>query len=274
MAFPIRIEFTGLALWVPDGDKMYVLLPAHAAEKHYQRLHRCRAHPPDCDPDPNPVEDLESFQLEVESGSAGGATQIPPEIVSIRDFAGKAPRQLLTDADDHLAARIVLPRGEITVKDKGVLWRIGSRQSQYMTYNVIWSLGGGATATLNKAPLSGGPSTPVNVAPTNEKLELQIYNVPYYDLPGGNPPDRTANCGDEPHHFVSYYDMLGVDDVNQRKMPRFAGASSTSQCPEEDTGSHGGHGHHGHGAGAASRPGAFVGGSPFTCMMATTDPEP
>jgi hypothetical protein len=273
MAYPIRIEFTGLALWVPDGDKLYVLLPAHYHERHYQRLYRCRAPSPECKPDLNDAHNLEGFQLEVVSGSAGGATpQIPPGIVSIRDFAGRVQRRLLTDDDSQLAARIVLPGGKITVKNKGVLWRIGPRQPQFMTHNVIWSLDGGAVATLNKTPLAGGSPAPVDVKPTNEKLELQIYNVPCEDLPSGPDPIKTVICGDEPHHFVSYYDLLGVTG-NQRRMPRFAGKDGNEICPEEGPGSHGGHGHHGHGGEKGRSPEAFVGGSPFTCMMATTDPK-
>jgi hypothetical protein len=271
MAYSIRIEFTGLALWVPDGDNLYVLLPNHDGERHYQRLYRCRVPNPPCKPDLNDACDLEGSQLEVVRDSVGGPTRIPSGIVSIQDFAGKVPRRLLTDADSHLAARIVLPGGEIKVNDKGVLWRIGPRQPQFMTHNVIWSLD--VAATLNKAPLAGGPSRPVDIEPTNGKLELQIYNVPCEDLPSGPKPSKTVKCCDEPHHFISYYDLLGVPG-DQRRMPRFAGATGNCQCPEEGPGSPGGHGHHGHGGEKGRSPEAFVGGSPFTCMMATTEPEP
>lgn len=275
MAYSIRIIFTGLSLWVPDKDKMYVLLPFHGgSEPHFQHLYHWRALLGGKPAPPDPV-NLEGFELNCAPGLTGMANaSVPPGIVDINEFAGKVPRDLLTGAGDHLAARVILPGGQPFVLDTGVRWWIGGRTHAFMTYTVGWfgQVDSGPTQLIRR-PLAGGTSTSNGLEPDGGELELRIYNVPEPDLPGFLPSVKKVACCDTPHHFSAYYDLLKTP-TNLRKMPRFAGR--TGHCPPcmPDTEGEGRHGEHREkGRSDDKRPDTYRGGSPFTCMMATSPPD-
>jgi hypothetical protein len=292
MAYSIRIVFTGLTLWVPDKDKMYVLLPAHdSGDHHYQYLYYHRALLSGGNPAPPDENKLRGKEVEFVSAGATGGTRVDKGVANILDFAGAVKRTHLTGAsNDHLAARLILPPGEMVVLDSGVRWRIENRRPAFMTHKVMWMVkGGDGPLVLNCRNLAGGLPSRFEYMPEDDELEIRIVNVPEPDLPNRPRPVKEVRCGDLAHHFSAYYDLLLENQTQRRFLPRFAGP--TGQCIERKGGSvapvdHGGghHGeherardgeHHGDAASAANpAPEKFIGGSPFTCMMATTEPEP
>jgi hypothetical protein len=278
MAHSIRIEFTGLSLWVPDGDKLYVLLPKHGHAKteheHHQRLYFKRALQGGGNPPPSEM-NIRHHSLEVADGASPSSYDgIPSDIVDIRDFAGRAPRSLFSTNAPHLATRIVLPLGMITVLDSGERWWIGTRPAAHMTHKVMWTgrQQNGPTS-IQVGTLLNDPPTMLPVEPDGEVLELHIYNVPKGDLPGNTPAHRRPRCRDNPDHFRAYYDLIlqGKEPpTTPRQLPHFAGRYG--ECRK--TGNDAGTAQYESVQGFVDPLAPRMGGSPFTCMMATTEPEP
>ena len=269
MAFTLRINFSGLCMFVPQpvNGLMHVLLPkstahAHGADRHVPVLWFDMAHlrPGVTGGDNIPVLVRLAGETLRLNGTGAANLYICTEIVNLRPVTGKPVHadHLGKDERQKLAARITLGSGRMTRIAPGDCWEWVPGQFRHLAHQVEWEIEyPDASLTLQMEDFDGVPGrtlqtlypfTPLGGTPV---INLNVHHVPVGDLPPDPEPASQRHVpafGAEPTHFLTFYTLFG-GGVPIR-LPKYWG--SGSDCERT----------------SACLPVLDMGGSPFNCMVA------
>ncbi|HEU0080354.1 MAG TPA: hypothetical protein VFQ76_22085 [Longimicrobiaceae bacterium] len=255
----LHVKFTGLCLFVPDvtARRMRVLIPSH---------HEGGAHV-----DPHEVKlnyrggtpnlDMEKWFLDL-SGAGGTGDKL-----TVGDFALDAgaraerrvdSKQWSKDARKSIVSHVTLPRASELEPGRPVNWLVRIMQpdgtvvdefprdlTHHVTY-VIKDVDAGYFKTWQRHPLrpkSGDvPEHLPEPIPTGDIIILEVTHLPKTNVP--------LKKGQESTHFQAFHNVFKV-------FPGKKAHVFLNEDPPKDT----------------EDPPSVVGGSPFNCMLAQSQPE-
>jgi hypothetical protein len=234
-SFDLRIEFYGLALYVPQGtERMHVLLPVHGAMadgkgRHFARLVYDTAYE-------NPAStqlartfkfvDVERRVLELlDLSDAPLDVTITSEIFDLGEIAdGVDPALVTGPPTDPVMSRVTMNRGALTRYQLGALYNLAGPRRR-MASRSEWTIRGIPGDTLALADFLSGPAgeTPVPpLHPIGQTIHVTIYNALAADMP----PEGDFNPGPAPHpshHFHAYYAICKPKGGTSPGVPTEAG---------------------------------------------------
>ena len=251
MAFTLRITFSGLCLFVADGEpgattgRMHVLLPGMFGHHH-------------CGPDRHvaalgydtgslaqdgpltgvmALARLAGHALTFGSGNTA-SLRLCSQIPDLREITGQGVDPDVLDADEgqKLVSRITLAAGGITRVAQGVCWEWRG-QYRPIANRVEWEIPNveGDSLVVSATPIDGGGgSRPLGkLYPRDGRLSLTVYhdtseNMPPDPLPAEHQP--ALNRGEPTPHFAAYYGVFAGDVPNE--LPRFHSAAGDCPAPE------------------------------------------
>jgi hypothetical protein len=241
MSFDLRIQFLGLAMYVPEGsDTMHVLLPAtehHSCgggdlrnggvEPHFARLVYDEAYER-----PGQTQlsrryrmiDLERRVMDLRGLPTSEALEmhLTDELPSLDAVAGPVPRSLVQGMPGgRLAGRVALDSGALSHYTLGATFHLDDEtRSQRMTTQTEWTVRGitsrvpeaeGAWEVLQAAPLQGpaeGEAQPLpRLYPIGQNIQLMVFNAIASELPPDGPMFRIERAPGDAEHFGAYYDI-------------------------------------------------------------------
>lgn len=234
-SFDLRIEFYGLALYVPEGtERMHVLLPVHGAMadgkgRHYARLVYDTAYE-------NPAStqlartfkfvDVERRVLELLNlSNALLDVTVTSEIFDLSEIADGVDPALVTGAPtDPVMSRVTMNQGALTKYQLGALYNLVG-PTRRMASRSEWTIRGIPGDTLALADFLSGPPGNTQVPPLHpigQTIHVTIYNALAADMP----PEGDFNPGPAPHpshHFHAYYAICKPKGGNNPGVPIDAG---------------------------------------------------
>lgn len=237
MSFDLRIRFTGLMMWVPEGEKaMHVLLPAtpehveggggklheHPEEEmppHFARLAYDAAYelPRQTQLSREYVMvDLKRGDLDLTgvTSSDGIEVRLPDELASLDAVAQPVDRKFVEgDLDPALAARVTMHAGAVTDYDVGIAFKFPSSHARRITPSTEWTIRGIAPATEGPEGLDGlvvkraGGDEPISkLYPIGGTIHLMVMHlVAEQSLPHDRRFNPCSHVEDE--HFHMYYEI-------------------------------------------------------------------
>jgi hypothetical protein len=257
MPFTLKVSFTGMCLFVPDADRMHVLLPGTAGghggapagggsrheghdhrgegggnggghgghvEAHAARLVFDTAHlrPNGVRLDGIPASiSLRNLLLELPASGRAFAGQLPADLVRVN----RAIRPEVFDpatAQDLLTSRVTLRSGRCTDHDPGACWD-WDNGPRAMSHVVEWSIEDFPGDSLeNPLQLLGGAAggRVGPFFPVNGEVLLEVWHVPPAELPPVDDLPVVPSPGDEAHHFAAFDRLL---QAPVGRLPRFSG---------------------------------------------------
>jgi hypothetical protein len=250
MAFTLRITFSGLCLFVADGEpgattgRMHVLLPGmfghhdcgahrHVAALGYDAGSLVKDGPVLGVP---ALATLRDMVLEFGSGDTA-SLRLCSQIPDLREITNQPvdPDHLAGDTSEKLVGRVTLHAGAISRVAQGVCWEWRPGEFRPIANRVEWEIPGveGDSLTVTATHLRGGgaPRTLGVLYPTDGVLNVDLYHVsaetmPPDPLPAAHQP--TLAVGEHPPHFSAFYGVFG-DEVEQPVLPRYHGR--LQDCP-------------------------------------------
>jgi|1186.fasta_scaffold240920_1 hypothetical protein len=241
MSFDLRLHFFGLAMFVPEDDRiMHVLFPStrdhvhsdhgtHAAlEPHHMRIVWDRAYEQPGEPQPwrsYKLVDMERRVLDL-SGlpSEGGIDpRLPDELARMDRVANPVPRDLVTAVgDERLAGRVTMDAGALTNAVIGARFFLNGGEPVRLTTRTEWTIRGihtrlpaaaGGHACLPGAVLMGGDSAAdvslPDLYPIGDSIHLMVFNSVARELPphGKDFLVLEPRRNGEPDHFPVYFNL-------------------------------------------------------------------
>jgi hypothetical protein len=250
MAFTLRITFSGLCLFVAEGEpgaqtgRMHVLLPGmfghhdcgqhrHVAALGFDAGSLVRGGPVLGVPSLARLTDLALAFGSGDTASLRLCSQIPDlrEVTGLRVDAD----QLAGDNAEKLVSRVTLNAGGISRVAPGVCWEWRPGEFRPIANRVEWEIPGveGDSLPVTATPLRGGgaPRTLGTLYPTDGVLNLDVFHetaeyMPPDPLPADHQP--VLALGEHPPHFAAFYGVLG-GEVPQPVLPRYHG--KLTDCP-------------------------------------------
>lgn len=153
----IHITFVGLCLFVPERDRVHVLLPNTGGDHRH---------------DPQifyagigiKSSSLNRFSLDLTDLHAGGATQPLPNVLDVEAVVGGPipPDTAGNDAGQKVAVRITLPLADAVDPGDTAVWRVETEDGQVrdheLTHQLTWIIRDGDICNVDwvRTPLSGG----------------------------------------------------------------------------------------------------------------------
>jgi hypothetical protein len=250
MAFTIRITFSGLCLFVADGEpgattgRMHVLLPGMfghhdcGADRHVAALgYDAGSLVPG-----GPVLGVPALarltDLALSFGTGDTASlRLCSQIPDLREITNRQvdPDHLAGDSSEKLVSRVTLNAGGISRVAQGVCWEWRPGELRPIANRVEWEIPGveGDRLTVTATHLRGGgaPRTLGVLYPTDGVLSLDVYHETAENMPPDPVPaehQRVLAVGEHPPHFSAFYGVFG-DDVQQPVLPRYRGR--LEDCP-------------------------------------------
>ncbi|HEU4560473.1 MAG TPA: hypothetical protein VFS20_21665 [Longimicrobium sp.] len=240
MSFDLRIHFVGLAMYVPDGQAMHVLLPSakhahegggHHVEEHFSRIVYDSAY-----------EHRESTELSREyvfvdferrvldlrglPVTGGFVPNLPGELPPIERVAAEpVDRAKLTDLpDESLAGRVSMAKGALTDYTLGARFTLNGGEARRMATETEWTIRGVESRDENGEPALPGGLLPgpegagevklPNLYPIGETIHLMVFDAVAEVFPPGGirfeieKPEEP----DVADHFVAYYNICRKRD--------------------------------------------------------------
>lgn len=211
MPFDLTLTMTGLTLFVPDGDRIFALLPATPPDMPHRAVLRV---------DPRYLagggtggkwyeQDLDEWSLDLTPlAGRGGVVALPPGLGDAGAAAERriSRRQLGPNPDASVAARLTLPPATVMTRVHGGFWDLGPQMDVEMTHSVQWTLCDVQADTLQWGlfALNGFRAQPLpELRPVDGQIAVEVLHLPEDDVPK-EPP-----CGTPAHHFGLYYSLFG-----------------------------------------------------------------
>lgn len=243
MSFDLRIQFMGLAMYVPEGEStMHVLLPAterhacggedgharHAGvEPHYSRIVYDEAYER-----PGQTQlsrryrmiDFEGRVLDLTGLPTGEGldVRLTDELPSMDAVARPVPRALVRGMPNgRLAGRVALDAGALSHYTLGATFHLDDEtRSQRMTTQTEWTVRGitarlpeseGGWEVLPEAPVQGPAEGEVSALPRlypiGQNIQLMVFNAIASEFPPDGPSFRIERAPTDADHFGAYYDI-------------------------------------------------------------------
>ncbi|HYR09452.1 MAG TPA: hypothetical protein VEQ60_16825 [Longimicrobium sp.] len=250
MAFTLRITFSGLCLFVAEGEpgattgRMHVLLPGmfghhdcgshrHVAALGYDAGSLVQGGPVLGVPS---LARLKHLALAFGSGDTA-SLRLCSQIPDLREITNQPvdPDQLADDTSEKLVSRVTLHAGSISRVAQGVCWEWRPGEFRPIANRVEWEIPDmeGDSLIVTATPLrgSGSPKPLGKLYPTDGVLSLDVFhetaeNMPPDALPADRQPALAV--GEHPPHFSAFYDVFG-SEVQDPVLPRYHG--QLEDCP-------------------------------------------
>ncbi|HEU0080351.1 MAG TPA: hypothetical protein VFQ76_22070, partial [Longimicrobiaceae bacterium] len=236
MAFTLRINFSGLCMFVPQpaSGEMLVLLPqprghTHGADRHVAVLGFDTAHLRGSATTRDGITALKRLAgLNLTLLGAGAENLIVcSEIVNLRSVTGK-PASTAANART-MVARVVLRAGKMSGIAPGACWEWDAGKFRHLANEAEWKIDSSDASLVVPVsdfagnalpPLQFFPITPASGTPF---IDLIVHHVPVGDLPPEpDPIQHEPDFGAQPGHFLAYYSLFaGAVPV---RLPRYWGS--------------------------------------------------
>jgi hypothetical protein len=233
MSFDLRITFTGLFLFIPEQDRVHVLMPVtsdhahahheHGVERHVARLLVSKTHQKNGagsprDPGFHTVDLANSFLAIGRRNSHIDSNMEGRELVDLTEIVErKVSRRLLKGADPkRLFSRVTLHAGQATNHAPGAVWTLNGK-TQPMTYQVEWTVPDSENSGDSLELMPGKVPTlfPLPDEITGKQtIRIDIVHVPEAELT--QPPAKPEPNG---NHFLALYDLY--ENPAARPRPEF-----------------------------------------------------
>jgi hypothetical protein len=248
MSFVLRINFSGLCLFVPKTDEsgvrlMHILMPSaegghHAEHRHVPVLGFDTAHLRKGSERRDRIIAQKSIRRNaVHIGQEGATLTVCPDLVNLAPMVADPPAPDLfgTDAGRRLAARVTLGAGKMTAVASGVCWAWGGGV-QRITHQVEWTIDSVAAPELNLplGALSKGSADSLTLHPIPDQnlgkdvIDIFIHHLPPVDMEPEPIPVQRPALGTPAPHFMMYYELFTPREV---QTPLFV---STNACPPQE----------------------------------------
>ncbi|SOD03324.1 hypothetical protein SAMN05216486_11019 [bacterium JGI 053] len=276
----VRIIVSGLCLFAPDSGLMHVLMPGSSApHRHVAILEFDVAHLSQGSTGRARVTAQYSLRdLMVTFPKSTDGSSVTPtlcqQIGNLRAVTGNGvkPGLLQANPSGPLASRVTMQSGKNTLVQVGdACWNVPGLppQPRRLAHRALWSIPGVVDGALNLAPTRFDGTTPAPISfpplfpillppednpngPPSDVIRLFLHHVPGDDLPPDPAtPNRPTTLPYTAPHFPMFYSLF--DSPASTPVPELV---SETECDLP----------------GACKPIQFAGGSPFTCMLAGTQP--
>lgn len=248
MSFDLRIEFVGLALWVPQGEeRMHVLLPVHEAMADGKGRHHARLVYDVAYEDPKPTELKRTFKfvnLERRVIELLGLSDeeldvnITSEIFDLSEVAGDVPPALVAgEPTGPVMSRVSMDKGALTRHQLGALYGEVANPPTRMATRSEWTIRGiDADHFSFDGRLSGpaGANEPKPLRPINQTIHVTVFNTLLGDMPPAG-EYRIPTAPRRSEHFHAYYHIC-QPKISHDLLPEPAGEDDVDVTGDLPTG--------------------------------------
>ena len=260
----LRIKFCGLCMFVPDGQRVAVLMPAMGhvhMEPHVARLFAPRVPSPMSQSDYT-VRLLDGRELEIGSGISipEWRPTLPKKIANVTDVAkNKIPKKLLKDSDARLAARVGITGGQCHHETAPGNFHFNG-SSPDLAHIIEWHLDIADDPANEKElvlpinDLGGKEVDEVRLARgvvDPDCFDIQVHYEPESHLPFGGHTPSIPTEGMIATHFLAFYNL--VDKPKRVELPVCNGVAKTEAANKGRDG-------------AAPKNLGVLGSDPVTCV--------
>lgn len=238
MSFTLKVTFTGMLLYVPDGDQALRVLfpptgapagdaglehaghdeldggatapagiPEHACRLVFDTAHLQvgRATRDDIDA----MVSLRGSQLELAPRRGGIDWERPAALQQV----GEARPELLEDlpGSEALAARVVLRDGACSAHEAGGCWQVAPGDVRRMSHVLEWTIPDvdAASLTLALTDLDMGAAREVaTLYPIGGEIRMEVWHAPHHELPPQDTVPAPPAVGEPAHHFAALASLV------------------------------------------------------------------